>query len=77
MTLSSRAKAKIADQGSRTLSADAALLSTRQAEAVELRWREKAYIRAIDERIHNYAEVMRRMRMFLAPSFGSEVGLLY
>ena len=72
-----RAATEIADRGSRTLSADAALLSTRQADETQLGWREKALFWDINERIHYYFEDMRRVRVSLAPPFGSQVCILH
>jgi len=77
MTVSLRATAEIADQGSRTLSAGAALLSTRHADATQLRWREKVFFRPTNERIHDYIEDMRRVWMFLVSPFESEICILH
>jgi hypothetical protein len=55
MTELVRATATIADQGSRTLSADASLLSTRQTETTQLKRREKVHL----------GEFMTELRVYL------------
>ena len=70
-----RAKADVAEQGSRTLRAKASLLSTRQAVEEQLGWREKAY------KPKTYAtnigiKSLRRLRLFMVPSFATIICLL-
>jgi hypothetical protein len=76
MTVFLRATAVSAEQGSRTLRADAALLSTRQAEANQLGWWEKVFIRPCDG-IHYYIENMRRVRLRVVSPFESWICILH
>jgi hypothetical protein len=77
MTVFLRATAEIADQGSRTLSADAALLSTRQTDTTELGWREKVFFWPTNDRNNYYIEDMRRVWMLLVAPFESEICILH
>lgn len=65
----SRAKAGIADQGSRTLSAEASLLSTRLADKKQLRRREEILVWGIHDGITRLSKDLRRMWLFVVPSF--------
>jgi len=76
MTVFLRATAGIADQDSRILSADATLLSTRQADTNQLKRREKVYSRVINARRECCLKDMRRMRMYLVPPFESGICIL-
>jgi|SRR6185503_5344995 len=77
MTLSLRATAGIADQGSRTLSADARLGLPRQSDQKQLRRRERFHAWGRNERHSGLLKNMRRMRLFMVPLLDSGVCILY
>jgi hypothetical protein len=77
MTELVRATAAIANQGSRTLSAHASLLSTRQAETTQLRRREEVHLWGIHDRIARLLKNMRRMWLPLVSPFESRNCILH
>lgn len=72
-----RATAEVADQGSRTLSADAELGSPRQSDRNHLVRRERFYVWGRDERISGLLKNMRRMRLLMVPLLDSWNCILY